>query len=69
MPLSQAAEKGREAIVKLLLDIGKVNVDQKDRDGRTPLSWAVGGMPLSQVVEKGHKAMAKLLLKKGVKEF
>ena len=57
-----------EAVVKLLLDTGKVDVDCKDRDGRTPLSWAVDGMPLSRVAENGHEAVAKLLLEKGAKE-
>ncbi|KAI7759639.1 hypothetical protein LZL87_014225 [Fusarium oxysporum] len=55
-PLSYAAEKGHEAIVKLFLDTGQVNVDAKDQSGRTSLSWAC---------ERGHEAMAKLLLKTG----
>jgi ankyrin repeat protein len=29
-----------EAVVKLLLDMGKVDVDAKDSFGQTPLSWA-----------------------------
>jgi ankyrin repeat protein len=37
--LSWVAEKGHEAVVKLLLDTGKVDVDAKDSEyGRTPLS-------------------------------
>jgi ankyrin repeat protein len=32
-PLLLAAEYGNEAIFKLLLDTGKVNVDSKDDDG------------------------------------
>jgi hypothetical protein len=37
----------------LLLKTGKVEVDSKDKDGRTPLSWAA---------VKGHKAVVKPLL-------
>ena len=40
-PLSWAAEKGHEAVVKLLLEKA-VDVDSKDRKGQTPLSC---GMP------------------------
>jgi ankyrin repeat protein len=29
-----------EAVVKLLLDTGKTDVDSKDEDGVMPLSWA-----------------------------
>jgi ankyrin repeat protein len=32
---------GNEAVVKLLLDTGKAQVDSKDEKGQTPLSWAV----------------------------
>jgi ankyrin repeat protein len=38
-----AARGGHEAIVKLLLETGKVNVDVEDRSGRTPLSLAAKG--------------------------
>ena len=41
------------AVVKLLLDIGEVDVDWKDNDDRMPLSWAA---------EKGREAIVKLLL-------
>ena len=55
-PLSWAAERGHEAVVKLLLETGKVDVDSKDRYGRTPLSWAA---------DRGHEAVVKLLLETG----
>jgi ankyrin repeat protein len=55
-PLSWAAEKGNEAVVKLLLETGQVDVDSKDTDGRTPLLWAA---------EKGNEAVVKLLLETG----
>lgn len=44
------------AVVKLLLDMGKVDVDSKDYSGRTPLSWAT---------EDGHEAVMKLLFDTG----
>jgi ankyrin repeat protein len=45
---------GHEAIIKLLLATGKIDVDSKDSSyGRTPLSWTA---------KKGHKAVVKLLL-------
>jgi hypothetical protein len=43
---------GHRAIVKLLLEKG-ADVESKDKDGRTPLSWAA---------ENGHEAIVKLLL-------
>jgi Ankyrin repeats (3 copies) len=52
-PLWWAAEKGHEAVVKLLLETGKADVDSKDTEhGRTPLSWAAAN---------GHEAVVKLL--------
>ena len=39
-PLSWAAGKGYEAVVRLLIDRGGVNIDAKDNSGMTPLSWA-----------------------------
>jgi ankyrin repeat protein len=48
---------GHEAVVKLLLATGKVDVNSKDTEyGRTPLSWAA---------ERGHEAVVKLLLATG----
>ena len=52
-PLSWAVEKGYEAVVKLLLATGQVDVDAKDSSGRTPLNWAAAN---------GHEAITKLLL-------
>jgi len=44
---------GHEAVVKLLLETGKADIDSKDtRSGRTPLEWAAGN---------GHGAVVKLL--------
>ena len=56
MALSWAEEKGREAVVKLLLGRGDVDVNLKDNSGRTPLSWAA---------VTGHEAVVKLLLGRG----
>jgi ankyrin repeat protein len=55
-PLSLAAEKGHEAVVKLLLANDDVDPDSKDIYGRTPLSWAA---------RSGHEAVVRLLLAKG----
>ncbi|KAF9775393.1 hypothetical protein IL306_006504 [Fusarium sp. DS 682] len=54
--LCLAAESGRKAIVKLLLDSGKVDPDAKDKDGQTPLL---------QAAAHGHAAVVKLLLDSG----
>ncbi|KAI9795169.1 MAG: hypothetical protein M1816_000191 [Peltula sp. TS41687] len=56
--LSLAAERGHEAVVKLLLERNDVRSNSKDKSGRTPLSWAA---------EKGHDAVVKLLLAHNVK--
>ena len=55
-PLSWAAGEGYEAVVKLLVDTGKVDVGSSDRGGRTPLLWAAAG---------GHEAVVKLLVDTG----
>jgi hypothetical protein len=55
-PLSWAAERGHEDIVKLLLGTGKVDIDSQDKNGRTPLSWAA---------QAGSGAIVKLLLDTG----
>jgi ankyrin repeat protein len=55
-PLSWAAKRGDEAVVKLLLKMETVDVNSRDNSNRTPLSWAA---------EKGQEAMAKLLLETG----
>jgi ankyrin repeat protein len=48
-----------EAVVKLLLETGKVEMDSKDsKHGRTPLSWAAG----SWAAQNGREAVVKLLL-------
>ncbi|RYP61522.1 hypothetical protein DL771_010109 [Monosporascus sp. 5C6A] len=54
-PLSWAAEKGHEAIAKLLLEKG-ADIEAKDNIGQTPLLWAA---------MEGHEAIVKLLLEKG----
>lgn len=54
-PLSWAAGKGHDSVVKFLLDKG-ATIETADSTGRTPLSWAV---------EKGHDSVIKLLLDKG----
>jgi ankyrin repeat protein len=57
MPLWWAARNGHKAMVKLLLETGRVDVDSKDSNyGQTPLSWAA---------EIGHEAVVKLLLETG----
>ncbi|KAH7627230.1 hypothetical protein B0T09DRAFT_348734 [Sordaria sp. MPI-SDFR-AT-0083] len=47
-----AVQYGREAVVKLLLNTGKVDAGAKDKDGRTALHIAAGN---------GHKAVVQLL--------
>ncbi|KAF2175608.1 ankyrin [Zopfia rhizophila CBS 207.26] len=52
-PLSYAAEKGHEDVVRLLLAEDGVDLDSKDCSDRTPLSWAA---------ENGNEAVGKLFL-------
>jgi ankyrin repeat protein len=47
-----AALSGSEAVVKMLLETGKADMERKDIAGRTALSWAT---------EKGHHVIFKLL--------
>jgi ankyrin repeat protein len=53
-PLHKAAENGHEAVVRLLLE-RKADVNAKDNDGWTSLSWAA---------DNGHETAVKLILKK-----
>ncbi len=55
-PLLWAVRNRHEAVIKMLLDTGKVNVNYKDIAGRTPLSWAAGN---------GHEVVIKMLLDTG----
>ncbi|KAF2175607.1 ankyrin [Zopfia rhizophila CBS 207.26] len=54
-PLSYAAERGHEVVVKQLLTKDGIDPNSKDRSGQTPLSCAA---------EKGREAVVKLLLAK-----
>ncbi|KAN0072914.1 hypothetical protein V8E54_009028 [Elaphomyces granulatus] len=76
--LALAAGKGYEEVVNLLLEKG-AELDSKNRDDRTPLSYAAGsgheavldskdrhcGTPLSYAAGSGHEAVVNLLLEKG----
>ncbi|ELQ33828.1 hypothetical protein OOU_Y34scaffold00870g5 [Pyricularia oryzae Y34] len=55
-PLSWAAAKGHEIVVRMLLDTHKVDVDAKDGNGRTPLLRAA---------EEGHETVVRMLLDTG----
>jgi ankyrin repeat protein len=48
-------EGGNEAVMKLLLETGKVDINAKDEDGRTPLSGAA---------ERGYETVLKLLVER-----
>jgi len=52
MPLSWAAEYGREESVQMLLERNDVNPNSADKSGRTPLSWAA---------ENGHEEIVEML--------
>jgi ankyrin repeat protein/nucleoside phosphorylase len=54
--LSWAAERGNIALVKILLETGRVDVNSKARHGQTPLWFAA---------RNGHKAVVKQLLSTG----
>jgi ankyrin repeat protein len=56
-PLSQAAGKGKKAILDFLLMQETVDPDSKDNTGRTPLWWAA---------KSGHALIVQSLLAKGV---
>lgn len=55
-PFLVAAGRGYEPAVKVQLDTGGIDLDPRNRDGRTPLSLAA---------ENGHEAVTKLLLDTG----
>ena len=55
-PLSWAAGNGHEAVVRLLIERGVVDINTKDFRGRTSLIWAV---------KKGHEAVVQLLIERG----
>ncbi|KAH6894892.1 ankyrin repeat-containing domain protein [Coprinopsis sp. MPI-PUGE-AT-0042] len=53
--LTSAAEHGREAIVKLLVDRHGIQINATDKDGNTALTWAS---------RKGHEGIVEMLLKR-----
>lgn len=54
-PLAGAAERGHEAIVRLLVERDDVDADSKDTSNRTPLSKAAAA---------GHEAIVRLLVER-----
>lgn len=55
-PVLWAAKNGHDAVVKLLLDRSRIDVDVEDVGGQTALSWAA---------ENGHHTVVELLLDSG----
>jgi ankyrin repeat protein len=77
-PLHLAADKGRKAMVELLISRG-ADVNTKDYSGRTPLSYAEDlgsndmfgrprNTPLTIEAKSAKKEVAELLRKHGAKE-
>lgn len=54
-PLSWAAQRGHEAVARLLVEQDNVMADSKDNEGQTPLMWAA---------QEGHEAIVKLLVER-----
>lgn len=70
--LSYAAEKGHVEVVKLLLQSGEVDVNARDREGRTPLCHACANATISPEegegdceVFGGQETVARLLIENG----
>ena len=52
----QEAKDGYETVVQQLINTGTVDIDSKDLDGQTPLSWAA---------RNGHEAISQQLVNTG----
>ncbi|KAJ4175573.1 hypothetical protein NW767_015738 [Fusarium falciforme] len=61
-PLSRAAQRGYEAMVRLLLEKGAA-IESKDDGSRA--TGGLGRNPLLWAAERGHEAVVRLLLEKG----
>ena len=57
-PIWRAAEKGHEAVVKLLLEKG-ADVEYKDGNGQTPLLWVRNEAVMKLQLEKGADMKSK----------